>query len=322
MSSSSSPDVVLRSIGSFFVGGRTHSLTGLPSQQRRMVLGAAPRNVDPNGDHTAGQMYVQQYRLAEPRSALPVLLWHGGGMTGSHWESTPDGRPGWLWRFLQAGYDVLVSDAVERGRSSWAMYPHIYAEAPFFRTKNEGWAMFRIGPAEGYASNPADRTPFPDQQFPVDAFDDFAKQWVPRWPDHEEMTLAAYEALVESVGPCIVVAHSQGAGFAASIAQRRSDLVRAVVAIEPGGMAAATNQPLPPHLLLWGDHFGQGHRVWSAYRQLADDYWATASRAANRFHTIDLPGHGIHGNSHFPMLDRNSDAVAALVLNWLQHNAQ
>jgi hypothetical protein len=65
--------------------------------------------------------------------SLPVLLWHGGGMTGFTWETTPDGRPGWLWRFLQAGYEVMVSDAVERGRSSWAMFPQVYKEAAVFR---------------------------------------------------------------------------------------------------------------------------------------------------------------------------------------------
>ncbi len=33
---------------------------------------------------------------------------------------------------------------------------------------------------------------------------------------------------------------------------------------------------------------------------------------------IDLPARGIHGNSHFPMMDDNSDAVAALVQDWIE----
>jgi hypothetical protein len=114
--------VALRSIDSFHVNGEVRTLSGLPVEQRVLAQGAAARPVDPNGDHMTGQMYCQAYRLAEPRHALPVLLWHGGGMTGTNWETTPDGRQGWLWRFLQAGYDVIVSDgsseAGHRGRAS------------------------------------------------------------------------------------------------------------------------------------------------------------------------------------------------------------
>jgi hypothetical protein len=39
--------------------------------------------------------------------------------------------------FLRAGFDTYVSDAVERGRASWAPYPQVYAEAPYFRTAKE-----------------------------------------------------------------------------------------------------------------------------------------------------------------------------------------
>ncbi|MGY8705554.1 hypothetical protein RAD16_07390 [Bradyrhizobium sp. 18BD] len=46
---------------------------------------------------------------------------------------------------LNAGYDVYVSDAVERGRASWARYPEIFKSEPFFRPKKEAWELFRIG---------------------------------------------------------------------------------------------------------------------------------------------------------------------------------
>lgn len=312
------PSITLRSIGSFHVGGETRQLSGLPTQQRRTVVGGAPRAVDPNGDYVVGQMYAQEYRLASPRHALPVLLWHGGGMTGSHWESTPDGRTGWLWRFLEAGFDVFVSDAVERGRSSWASWPQIYKDAPLFRTKQEAWHMFRIGPQNGYSSEAVDRRPFSGQQFPVQAFDDFAKQWVPRWVDHDAMALAAYDALIERVGPCIIVAHSQGGGYAIAAAQRHPDLVRAVVAIEPAGLNANSAEHPQPHLVVWGDHLRQsGHSVWTGYRAAADGYWRDATLAGLPFDTLDLPTCGIHGNSHFPMLDQNSDQVFSEILTWL-----
>lgn len=287
-----------------------------------MVLHGAPRRIDPNGDYVAGQMYVQAFRLAKPRSSLPVLFWHGGGMTGSQWETTPDGRPGWLWRFLNAGYDVLVSDSAERGRSSWARYPEIYAEAPYFRTKNEAWEMFRMGPSGSYASAPNDRKPHADLKFPTEYFDEFAKQWVPRWSGHEDMILKAYGQLVEKVGPCIIVGHSQGAGFAAAIGQKYPDIVRAVIAIEPGGMPLAVAGPLPPHLIVWGDYMGEAGSVWKSYLQLVDSYVAKAGPSiGNRMETLNLQEAGHTGNSHFPMCDTNSDDVAMLLLEWLDRQS-
>ena len=113
-------------------------------------------------------------------------------MTGAQWESTPDGRQGWLWRLLQSGYDVFVADAPERGRASWAMSPQVYDTAPIFRSKEEAWQLFRIGPADGYAPAGQARRAYPGQQFPEDAFDTFAKQFVPRWLNHDAMALDAY----------------------------------------------------------------------------------------------------------------------------------
>jgi hypothetical protein len=60
-------------------------------------------------------------------------------MTGVNWETTPDGRPGWQMYFLRAGFDTYVSDAVERGRASWAPFPQVYPDPPFFRTAKEAW---------------------------------------------------------------------------------------------------------------------------------------------------------------------------------------
>ena len=92
-------------------------------------------------------MYVQYVKLAQPRARVPLLLWHGGGLSGVTWETKPDGKPGWQQFFLNAGYDVYVSDAVERGRASWARYPEIFKAEPMFRPKKEAWELFRIGPS-------------------------------------------------------------------------------------------------------------------------------------------------------------------------------
>lgn len=307
--------VQLKDINTYFVGGQTHVLSGLPVTHKSMVLNGAPREVNPNGAHMAGQMYVQEYRLAAPRCTVPVVLWHGGGMTGCTWETKPGGGTGWAWRFLEAGYDVIVCDAVERGRSSFAMSPQIYGSDPVFRTKEEGWTTFRLGLR--YSANATERHVHEGQRFPVEHFDDFVKQWVPRWPDNEARILAAYEALIRKTGRCFIVGHSQGAGFAAEIANRLPHLVAGVVAVEPGGVPVAPNPDrLPPHLVVWGDHIQASGPYWSRYRAQATQYFAAAHQVAS-VTELDLPRNGITGNSHFPMMDTNSDEVLALICAWI-----
>jgi hypothetical protein len=168
-------------VGSFHVGGRSVSLTGLPTRDVVFTAGSAPIKVDPNGDFEVEQMYVQYVKLAQPKARYPLLLWHGGGLTGVTWETKPDGRPGWQMFFLRAGHDVYVSDAVERGRASWARYPEIFTSEPLFRTKKQAWEDFRIGPAGSYKLNAAERMALPGQLFPIESFDQFFKQGVPRW---------------------------------------------------------------------------------------------------------------------------------------------
>jgi alpha/beta hydrolase fold. len=309
-----SDSVTLRLVRSHFLGGRQASVDGLPVVRERVVGNGPARDLDMNGSYCVGQIYVQEFRLAHPRHALPVLLWHGGGMTGAQWEATPDGRPGWAWRFLQAGYDVFVADAPERGRASWAMFPQIYRQPPVFRSMQEAWRLFRIG------ADYADRHPFPGQQFPVEAFDVFARQFVPRWIGHDALAMEGYREMLRLAGPAIVIGHSQGGGFAARLAAEQPSAFAAVVGIEPTGLPEDVPAGGPAHLAVWGDHIALSD-VWHAYRACARSYWSALKARGLRADELDLPSAGLPGNSHFCMLDRNSDAVFERVLQWLSSAA-
>src|SRR6516165_10392578 len=119
-------DILLKEIGSFHIGGHEAVLSGQPTKEVSFTAGMAPVKVDPNGQFEIEQMYVQYFKLAAPKFRYPLLMWHGGGLTGVTWETKPDGKPGWQMFFLNRGYDVYVSDAVERGRASWARYPEFF----------------------------------------------------------------------------------------------------------------------------------------------------------------------------------------------------
>ena len=136
--------------------------------------------------------------------------------------------------FINAGHDVYVSDAMERGRASWSRYPEVYKGEPLFRTKKEAWEAFRIGLVGSYETEPAKRKEMPGQLFPVQAFDAFAMQSVPRWVTNDAGTQAAYNALVAKVCPCV---SSSTAGRQLRF-QRRLDRARqgqGLIAVEPSG---------------------------------------------------------------------------------------
>jgi pimeloyl-ACP methyl ester carboxylesterase len=311
----------VREIGSFHVGGSAVHLSGLAPREIVLVPGSPPVAVDPNGDFHAGQMYVQYVRLTAPRSSCPVMMWHGGGLTGATWETTPDGRTGWQQLFLEAGCDVFVSDAVERGRAGWARYPEIYPGEPFFRSTREAWELFRVGPREGYAADPARRRAFPGQRFPIAALDAFAMQLVPRWNGTEAMALAAYLAALERIGPVVLVAHSQGGAFAFKAAIARPELVRALVLLEPGGAPPLAETDFArlsaiPTLVLWGD-FIDAVPFWAEARRIVDAARCRIVEAGGDVEWLDLPAAGTRGNSHLLMMDDNAGEIAALVLDWM-----
>jgi pimeloyl-ACP methyl ester carboxylesterase len=312
-------DYLVKEVGSFHVGGHTETLSGLPSKEVVFSPGAPPIKVDPNGEFEVEQMYVQFVKLAQPKSKLPLLLWHGGGLSGATWETKPDGKPGWQQFFLNAGYDVYVSDAVERGRASWARYPEIFKGEPIFRTKKEAWELFRMGPSYEVGGK---RETFEGEQFPIEAFDQFGKQGIPRWATNDAATQKAYDALVQKVCPCIIVVHSQGGNFGLTAALNAPDKVKALIALEPSGApdpakADAARLKGVPHLIVWGD-FLDRVPVWSKL-VVNPTKWAQAIAAAGgKVDTFELPKMGIKGNTHMMMMDRNSYDVAKLVNDWIE----
>ena len=315
------PPLQVREIGSLHVGGRVAAIEGLPEREITFSPGAPPTRLNPNGQFPVEQMYAQYVKLQEPRARYPLLLWHGGGLTGVTWETTPDGRPGWQMFFLRAGHDVYVSDAMERGRSGWARFPEVLPGEPVFRTMGEGWGLFRIGEQSGWNPDPARRTAFPDTRFPVAHWDQFMKQGVPRWTTTDRQIQAAYDALVQAVCPCVVVVHSQGGNFGFTAALNAPDKIRALIALEPSGAppqaADASRVKGIPHLVVWADRISE-NPFWNRVRQNVARWQDQVRAAGGGADTLDLPAAGIRGNSHMLMMDGNSDEVAARVQRWME----
>ena len=318
--------VSIAGIDSFHIGGQVVKLQDQPKLQMRVAGDGVTREVDLNGSYVTGQLYANHVKLATPQHEVPVMFWHGGAMTGVTWETTPDGRPGWQWLFLENGYDVIVTDAVERGRASWSPYPQIYKSGPVFRTKEESWGMYRFGPVSGYHDDPVKRQAFDGQRFPMSGVDALGAQLVPRWSIHDAESLAAYEALLRRVGPVHLVAHSQGGWFALNMVLRAPELIKSVVVIEPAGAPANLSADdlarikHIPHLFVWADYIDVVP-AWKKYRDGADSFMAAWGAAGGISDLLDLPAEGIRGNSHVPMMDDNSAEIADMVNDWIVKNA-
>jgi pimeloyl-ACP methyl ester carboxylesterase len=116
-------------------------------------------------------------------------------------------------------------------------------------------------------------------------------------------------AAIREIGECYVVAHSHGAALIMDALGTIKELIRKLVVVEPGatGVAAKLLGEIPS-LLVWGDYLDT-HSVWPLIRKPYEGV---------PVQTLNLPDVGLTGNTHFPMLDKNSDEVFQRILQWLE----
>lgn len=309
--------LLLRSVGSFHIGGRHVAISGKPV--REVSIGGANQRLDPNGTYIVEQMYVQ-YLLPQVRKAkVPLLMWHGGGFTGVTYESTPDGREGWQTMFVRKGWDVYLSDAVERGRAGWAM-PEIFEGEPVFLTIDAPWNGWRFGDPGSWDPDPAKRKPYPNSQFPFEAYDNLIKQIVPRWTTTNKAIMAAYNQLVEKVCPCVLLVHSQSGTFGYEAALANPDKVKALVIIEGtirGNAEMASRLKNVPILVLYGDNVEKSW-MFSEQRDNNIRMAAVAKEVGGSIEIVNLPEVGIKGNTHFMMMEKNNAEIADYIEIWLK----
>lgn len=313
--STSGEPLSIASIGSFYAGGKRLEVSGKPQRHLRLTADLPHYPYDPNGIYAIDHAYVN-YVVPAKVEGLPVVFLHGGGLTGSMWETTPDGRPGWLTSFLRAGHPCYIVDNAERGRAGWCSIEGEWEGEPVLRTEAEAWTTYRIGPAEGYPS----RTPYPGSLFPVFALAEASMQAVPRWVTNNFRQIKALEAVVERIGRCVVVSHSHGGGIASHVAKSLPDLIAASVLLEPNGLPEVERDVTPgPQVIVSGDYiddsalFSELAERWAKYLTRADECdWPVE--------LLRLTEAGFKGNSHNMMMDSNSDEIAALVQRWIREH--
>ncbi len=309
--------IVLRDMGSFYVGGRTVTIAGEPVREVPLPGGQMQR-VDHNGTYSVEQMYVQYVLPQNRHGKFPLLMWHGGGLTGVSYETTPDGREGWLNMFVRKGWDVYVSDAVERGRAGWAM-PEVFTGEPVFTAEKTPWVNFRFGEPGAWSPEPEKRRAFAGSQFPFDSYGDLLKEIVPRWLTTNDAIMRSYLDLIDKVCPCVLLVHSQSGTFGFRAAAERPDKIKALVVIEGtlrGDAAAVAALKNVPIVVIYGDDVDKSPS-FSEQRAANVATAASARAAGGSIDVINLPDRGIKGNTHMMMMDKNNGEVAGVIQDWL-----
>ncbi|GAA4543923.1 alpha/beta fold hydrolase [Pseudonocardia xishanensis] len=284
-----------------------------------------------------GALYVQ---WEEPDPGAPrIVLVHGGGGQGTDWLGTPDGRPGWAALLVEAGWAVHVVDRPGHGRAAGpgagelGPPPGLEAVAGLF---TPGDPRHTRWPGPGGPDDPAiAQLAASSTGLPVDGAAAQAR---------DARRLAE---LLERIGPAVLVAHSMGAPAVWLAAAARPELVRAVVALEPPG-PPFLHLPQAGVSLPWGlttapmefappvedpEHLQDGRprsipglvgmpiAVVEAEASplgggcaLVAQFLRDAGAAARH---LALAEHGVTGNGHGMVVERNHADVLDLLLRWL-----
>lgn len=218
----------------------TCALTGCASSDmsglsRRDVFFVGGTYVGDSGKEVMrGAMYVERLRPLKVTQKYPLVLISGTAQTAVNWMTTPDGRPGWAQYFVEQGYVVYLVDQPARGRSAW--HPGIDGELrnfpvstveTLFTAQDGAWPQAKLHtqwPGSGRKGDPA-----------FDQFYASQVEYVGSNVATQTAMQAAGVALLDRIGPAVLVTHSQAGPFGWLIADARPGLVKAIVATEPQG---------------------------------------------------------------------------------------
>ena len=305
----------------FFAGGRTIDApyTGT-------------RGVPTSGQTQVVEQALVHFLIPEMQNhEVPIVMIPGLGLTSYIFMSTPDGRQGWAQTFARNGFAVYVFDEPTNAISSFDVSPFNAAkvgDAPAADQPSISiWTSEPIWPRWGFG--PEFGVPFDNTRYPVEAIDQFLASFTPRWSDGTggrfafRTKAAGLVALLEKIGPAIIMMHSAAgtAGFEAT--RLRPDLVKGIVVLEPVGCPTDETDVVTyfadkPFLAVYADFVdfrGQTGRLESCQTtaQLINDNGGVGG-------VINLPEMGIFGNSHLMMQDNNSDAIAEEIISWINTN--
>jgi pimeloyl-ACP methyl ester carboxylesterase len=279
----------------------------------------------PAGHVEVDNVYATFQYPADRRYPYPILFNSGGGHTARVYDTTPDGREGWLTLFLREGFPVYGVDRPNTGRSGTDIckinavklgrLPPNELPAINRYAAESSWVTFRWGPKFG--------VPYPNTQFPIAFADNYYPQTISTYrdPDETQKSVAAFAALIDKIGEPVIFQSWSSSGLLGYLtAIARPERVKAILAVETSVTAfdlipAEGRKVLAaiPIYIVIGDHAGD--RV-EASRKFQKQMAALGGHV-----TVDvLPEAGIYGNGHTMMLEKNNKQIMHRMIAWLEGN--
>mgnify|MGYP003521355973 CR=1 FL=1 len=336
ISASAQNPITIERQGSFMAGGNTIQRSGTYDNSK--FVGWAEQ-VETGQSYRGDHAYVE-YQIPTKSHRLPLIFVHGYGGSGACWQTTPDAREGFQTLMLRHHWSTYVMDLPGRGRASRTTnsvsFKPVADEMFWFDIWRMGiWPKWNDG-----------------VQFPKDSasLSQFFRLMVPDLSDHRQ-DLPALNATIDRVGESVLVTHSAGGilGWLGGFNPK----VKAIAAYEPGGFVFPESEvpdPIPgltggtagmqvtkaqfaelcrkPIVLYFGDYITEqpsknlGDENWRVRILMARKFVDCVNRHGGKATLVELPKLGIHGNTHFLMLDLNNNVLADLLDKWLTENAK
>ena len=268
-------------------------------------------------------------------------MWHGIGQFSKTWETTPDGREGYQNIFLRRRFRVYLLDQPRRGDAGRSTVAATITPTP---DEQQWFGIFRIGIWPDY---------FEGVQFARDSntLNQYFRSMTPSiGPIDINVTTNAASALLNKIGPAILVTHSHAGGMGWLTAVKNQN-VKGIVSYEPGsgflfpeGEVPSTDRKLPvvrfaaegvpmadfmkltkiPIIIYYGDNIPDkpspngGADGWRARLAMARLWRDAVNKYGGDVTVVHLPEVGIKGNTHFPFSDLNNIEIADLLSEFLK----
>lgn len=169
-------------------------------------------------------MFVQYMLPARRMHDYPVVFIHGGGGQGTDWLETPDGRDGWADYFVADGWDVYVVDRPAHGRSQ----------------SNDECGDGTVGVANSafisvLATSDPDVWPGGEPTPRNESVVGWTASSTTAPYCGNDVAAATIAALLDDIGPAILLAHSAGGGATFLVPDLIAENVVGIIAFEAAG---------------------------------------------------------------------------------------
>ena len=311
-----------------------------------------------NGETFHGDHGYAQYYIPQKSRRYPIIMWHGIGQSGKTYESTPDGREGYMSILPRRDWSVYIIDQPRRGRAGYTI-PKIDTKSsvPAISSESAVWDAFRNGiwkrPANPYFFS---KTQFPKSPYAVDQF--FRQQTPdtgeePRTDEHRAFMGRTMAKLLEQTGAAILITHSNSGQYGWASIMEAPEKIKAIVAYEPGRVVfpdseipenistavEIVSQILAPQLvpmeefkkltkmpilIVYGDNISTQltdvyrSELWRIARMRAKLFVDAVNRNGGDAKLILLDELGIYGNTHSPFADLNNIEITDLLEKFLK----